>query len=73
MQENNDKSNMLLLGKISKKSLIRAGKKKANISVEIAKTREETITIDGRIEEKKGQSAVFNCIAGLRLRKELLP
>ena len=35
MQENNDKSNMLLLGKISKKSLIRAGKKKQTYQLKL--------------------------------------
>ena len=40
---------------------------------EIAKTREETIAISGKIKEVKDQFAVFNCVTGLRQRRELLP
>ena len=64
---------MSLLGKISKRSLMKAGGKKKHIIVEIAKTRGETIAISGKIKEEKDRFAVFNCIMGLKPRREPLP
>ena len=63
---------MLLLGKISKRFLIKNMQKKHVIG-EIAKTREETIAISGKIKEVKNQFAVFNCVIRLRPRKEPFP
>ena len=40
---------------------------------EIAKTREETIAINGKIKEVKNQFVVFNCVIGLRPRREPFP
>ena len=37
---------------------------------EIAKTREETIAISGKIKEVKDQFVIFNYVTGLRPRRE---
>ena len=62
----------LLSGKANKRSLIKKNKQKEHVIGEIAKTREETIAMSGKIKEVKDQFAVFNCVTGLRLRREPL-